>query len=77
MNADPTNDDRADWAQTALDAFARETRMDTAPEEPPTIMQDLLTDLMHLADREGYDFDNILRMARGNWEEEVEEEKEG
>ena len=72
---DPDNDDRADWAQEALDLFARTTRMDTAGEEPETIIQDLITDLLHLADREGIDIDTLISNAKGTYEEEVMEER--
>jgi len=45
------NHPRADWARTALDAFQAETGADDC--DAPA---DLLCDLMHLADREGWPF---------------------
>lgn len=75
MQDDPNNLDRAEWAHKACDTFARETDMDTAGEELCTVMQDLLTNLMHLARFKNLDFEQILTWARGNFEEEVEEER--
>ena len=37
-------------------------------------MVDLLTDLMHLADREGEDFEELLSRARGHYKKEVDGE---
>lgn len=71
MWTDPTNDDRADWAQAALNEFARVTRMDTAGEDTDTTMGDLLCDLMHLAQREGLDFTALVARAQCNYDEEV------
>lgn len=38
-------------------------------------LKDMLTDLMHLCNRDGVDFDDILRTARMNYEAEIEEEE--
>jgi hypothetical protein len=37
-------------------------------------MVDLLTDLMHLADREGEDFDTLVRKARSHYLAEINDE---
>ena len=37
-------------------------------------MVDLLTDLMHLADREGEDFDTLVRKARSHYLAEIDDE---
>lgn len=72
----PTNLDRSTWADAALDAYARLTR--TIPEDSDTeeLVRDLLTDLMHLCDRDGVDFAQELEYARGNYQEEMDEEAE-
>lgn len=67
----PINDERADWAEIAVVAFAAE--IFTAPKEQSVhdeSVQDLLTDMMHLCDREKIDFSECLRMAAVNYEEE-------
>lgn len=38
-------------------------------------LSDLLADLMHLADEEGYDFDYELERARGHYEAEIGDEE--
>ena len=63
---DNMNDARADWAGAALSAFMQETGTD---EEDA--LGDLLADLMHWADRNGYEFDAALDRARGHYEAEI------
>lgn len=70
------NDDRADWAQSALNTFAEVTAMDTAGEDTETIIGDLLTNLMHLCKREGIDFQRKLTGAEINYDAECAEEEE-
>lgn len=60
------NGDRAAWAATALKAFREATGTD---EEDS--LGDLLTDLMHWSDREGFDFDIALERARGHYKAET------
>jgi hypothetical protein len=60
------NTERAKWAKTALQAFHNETGAD---EED--VVSDLLCDLMHLADREDWLFDDELERARRNYEAEI------
>ena len=44
----PTNNNRAEWAQVAVDAFAEVTGMDEDSEELDTIIGDLFCNLRHL-----------------------------
>lgn len=63
---DGMNDDRAAWAETALAAFIAATgtgREDALP--------DLLCDLMHWADRAGYDFETARERARDHYTAET------
>lgn len=62
------NADRAEWAATALHAF--QTVNGTDDED---ILGDLLCNLMHLSDREGYDFELALERARGHYAAECGE----
>jgi len=64
----PTNEDRADWANLALDVFRRISRCDTED-----MLGDLLCDLMHWAEANNYDFAAALDRARGHYEAEVRE----
>lgn len=63
------NEDRADWAQAAVSAFA-----DSHGSCEEALIPDLLCNLMHLCDREGLKFEDCLRLARGNYEEEIVED---
>jgi len=63
------NDNRAAWAGAALSAFMMVTGID---EEDA--LGDLLADLMHWADRHGYDFDAAL--DRGRWHYDAETGRE-
>lgn len=65
LPADPEgmNDDRALWAEGACLAFVIATGADWAD-----VLQDLLTDLMHLADRDTeFDFGRDLARARAHY----------
>lgn len=65
------NEKRADWAQLAVDRFRRACSTDKED-----AIADLITNLLHLADREGFDPIHQLERGRMNYEAEVEEEKE-
>lgn len=67
-NPDGLNFDRAAWADKAISAFRAETGTDHEDS-----LGDLLTDLMHWADRAGFDFDLALERARGHYEAETSE----
>lgn len=84
---DPDNTDRANWAQDAVDVFGAATfggRTFTAtlPEQPGVgddpycMVQDLITDLLHLANQQGWDVDDLLRRATGAYDEELAEDAE-
>jgi hypothetical protein len=70
FTGEPTNEDRAKWALAAVNAFAKETRMDEAGEELETILGDLFCDLRHLCDFHGLDFDHLASRSRSAYEEE-------
>ena len=61
-----SNDDRANNAY-----FALVTYRDAAANDVETTAIDLVTDLFHLAKREGWDMEKIIRMSRMRFEEEV------
>ena len=67
---DVTNADRAEWAFCAIERFQDKTQTDDED-----ALSDLLCDLMHLADRDGHDFENELNRARNNYAEEVRDEE--
>ena len=73
LPADPEghNDDRAKWAQVALDAFQGETGTDDGDR-----LADLLGDLMHWCDRNGMGFAHELERAHRYYEEETKPEPE-
>jgi hypothetical protein len=71
----PTNEERADWGRAACDTFAESVRMDMA-NDLPTIIGDLIANLLHLADQEGLCAESVLRTATMHFEAETGEEKE-
>jgi hypothetical protein len=72
---DVTNEDRAEWAAVACQAFAEITGLDME-EELPEIIGDLIADLMHLANQQGMCPEGRLENARMHYEAEIEEEEE-
>lgn len=66
---DGQNDDRAEWADTALNAFMRVTRTDHED-----AVSDLLADLMHYCDRQGWNFEDELRRGSEHYHEETTDE---
>ncbi len=70
LPADPDvmNDDRADWAAAAIDAF-----IDATGADREDALSDLLSDLMHLCDRvdDLGNFKEQLERARGHYEAET------
>jgi hypothetical protein len=76
LPADPEgmNDERAEWAQTALDAFARETGQDKSGDDDQTILTDLVGDFMHWCDRNSVDFAVVLHGAQVHYAEETKAE---
>lgn len=72
--SEPSNEDRASWAEHALRAFAQITGIQQ--EDEYTRMADLIADLRHLADDFDLDWNEVIQRAYGNYEEEVEEEQD-
>ena len=67
---DGQNEDRARWAQTALEAFQTETQTEDCDR-----LKDLLCDLMHWSDEHagetGADFETALDSAKHHYEAET------
>jgi hypothetical protein len=63
---DGMNDKRAQWARATLDAFIAQTGVDNED-----ALGDLLCDLIHLSDREPFDFEAALDTARGHYAAET------
>lgn len=70
--AGPDNNERAAWARVGIFAFAEETGI--ANEDIHMQVTDFLCDLMHLADYEELDWENIVRIAEDHYNAEVFEE---
>jgi len=64
---DDQNDDRADWANTAIDSFMHATGT-----EINDVLSDLLADLMHWADRNNQDFNAELARGNGCYKQETD-----
>jgi len=58
----PTNDQRCDWAQDAINGFCEATGCDTQE-----AIGDLICNIMHLAEREGLDPLDRVRNAISHW----------
>ena len=65
-DVDGMNHRRARWARTALQEFMAQTGVDYED-----ALGDLLADLMHLSDREPFDFEAGLDRARGHYAAET------
>ena len=64
----PTNNERALWAQNAVDTFRNEVMQG---EDNETTIGDLLCNLMHLCDACGIDFDARLESGRNHYDAET------
>jgi hypothetical protein len=64
---DNRNDERAEWASAALARLMDITSCDLC--DAPG---DLLANLMHWADRNNMDFEEVLTRARGHYEAETQ-----
>lgn len=85
---EPDNADRASFARTGVEAYARCTRSGDStvtvddPADPDSrenaeeVIGDLLGDLRHLCQAWGIDFDEVSERGRGHFEYEVAEEAE-
>lgn len=69
------NEERADWAEEALETFCDTTGVRPENDGLDTCIADLLCDLMHLCDRYGLDFDYLADHGRGHWREETSEKE--
>jgi len=67
---DEKNDDRAAWAEVALDAFM----VQTLQADQKEALTSLVCDRLHLADRLDMDPEQVLRRAKDYYEAETEEE---
>lgn len=70
---DVTNADRAGWALFALGDFVGRTRVD----DEEDAIQDLITNLLHLARGHGLSPERIANRALGAMEVELAEDEEG
>jgi hypothetical protein len=70
FSGDPTNDDRAAWAEEAIQAFERATGTDREDS-----VSDLLCNLMHFCNLNGLDFLAELNRGAGHYQAEVEIEE--
>lgn len=61
-----TNGARAKRAAVAVVSYCAECKYKTRKFDQSTV-QDLITDLCHLMDREKFDVDESIRMALNNW----------
>ena len=68
---DGKNAERAGWAETALRAFQEDVGTDDED-----MLADLLSDLMHWCDREGYVFAEALRRGSYHYGEETSADPE-
>jgi hypothetical protein len=69
--SEPTNNQRAQWANTALSAFVNEVGgRDNSEAEN---IQDLLTDLRHLSDAHGIDIAELWDNSAEHYAEEISE----
>jgi hypothetical protein len=69
----PTNAERAAWALEACETFADATGL-SVEDELPTVIGDLIANLLHLADQGGMCAESMLGTARMHFEAELEEE---
>ena len=72
MTAYPTNRDRGEWANLAVEAFASVTRI--SGEDLDTKVADLLADLQHLCADNGVSFQGCLERAETHYRAEIDED---
>lgn len=64
------NLERAKWAENALVTFGKDTGT-SFDHEPDSALGDFLADLMHLCDREGISFEEMLDKGRRHYASEA------
>lgn len=69
---DGMNDQRAEWAGSAVKDYARTACI--SKEDDETRLHDLLCNLHHWADRKGIILDEVLTRARAAYAEEIGED---
>jgi hypothetical protein len=69
----PTNRERADWANIALDVFADETGMQD--EDREIQLSDMICNLMHFCDVEQSHWELCVAQAQDHYREEVRDER--
>jgi hypothetical protein len=75
---DPTNSDRAGWAEAALEGYRSVTRFSPANKEDlPDEIADLFCDLCHLARKEGFDPGELVERALDTFQIEEKEDQHG
>jgi hypothetical protein len=79
MTTEPTNADRAAWAHEALEVFTARTYGGDHPDtmdrgDLETAIHDLIADLLHFAEQQGFETDCILASAVLHFEAEQREE---
>ncbi len=68
------NEERADWAAEAVDAFAMATRLDASVDGIETVLGDLLCNLRHFCDRHGLDFAALSAHGKWHYDQEIVED---
>ena len=71
----PTNEQRADYGREACETFCESAGMDME-NDMPSVVVDLIANLLHLADQEGMCAESVLRTATMHFEAETGEEIE-
>lgn len=73
MNQSPDNQDRAEWAEAALVAFTTNVNYGRTPADlddgdRADAVADLICDLLHYAEQQGFDPEALLAQAKINFE---------
>jgi hypothetical protein len=71
----PTNAERAAWALEACETFADATGL-SVEDELPTVIGDLIANLLHFADQEDMCVESLLARAKMHYDAEITEEDE-
>lgn len=66
------NKERAGWAQTALEAFCRDTGQTIETDGSEEVISDFLCDLMHYCDEHKLTFEALLTRGRTHYAEETD-----